>query len=182
MVSGAAFAQTDDGGLPNDPLVNEDANACYAGGSLEGKCALDGDGNGVVDDYEADWAWNCGWHVIRLDAGMIGENDVPAWCAGLVNYARICYTSPISSLSLQYIGPPNTGGNLLIYGTSDCTGPSASSPYLALIYASTNAEANAACLALDPTSLGVAPVSELFFDAPSNVWMCVLGDAGGMLG
>ena len=59
LLCGAAVAQTDNG-QPNDPFVNEQANACYAGGSLEGKCAPDGNGNGIVDDYEADWAWNCG--------------------------------------------------------------------------------------------------------------------------
>jgi len=57
----------DDKGNPNDPSVNENANACFIGGSMEGKCNSDSNGDGIVTQEEIDWAWTCGWYVIRLD-------------------------------------------------------------------------------------------------------------------
>lgn len=51
--------------LPNDPFVNPDANACFAGGSWEGKCG---------DDLEM---WQAGWYLIRWEKGIIAEDDIP---------------------------------------------------------------------------------------------------------
>ena len=46
--STVALAQaTDEGSNPNDPTTNEDANACFEGGTMEGKC-------------EFEWNWTCG--------------------------------------------------------------------------------------------------------------------------
>lgn len=54
--SSLVFAEgVDDQGNPNDPNVNDRANACYEGGDMVGKC-------------DTVWEWVCGWHVIRLDA------------------------------------------------------------------------------------------------------------------
>lgn len=50
---------------PNDPRVNPDANACYSGGSMAGKCKLD------------DQLWIAGWYEIRLEYGLISFNQVP---------------------------------------------------------------------------------------------------------
>jgi len=61
IAAGAAFAQEGGDPTPNDPTAREDANACYAGGTMDGKCALDADGDGVLEDFEEDWAWECGW-------------------------------------------------------------------------------------------------------------------------
>lgn len=43
----------DDQGNPNDPNVNERANACFEGGDMAGKC-------------DTEWEWMCGWYIIRL--------------------------------------------------------------------------------------------------------------------
>ena len=70
---------------PNDPTTNEDANACYAGGSLEGKCHGDINHNGIPDEvYEVNWAWYCGWYIIRHDYGLISESQIPETCGGLL--------------------------------------------------------------------------------------------------
>lgn len=61
----------DDDGLPNLPLFNERANACYAGGSLAGSCATETD-------------WQCGWAWIRLENGMITRDDLPQECHHLL--------------------------------------------------------------------------------------------------
>ena len=46
----------DDRGNPNDPRVNERANACFEGGSMAGKC-------------HADNEWEAGWYLIRFEWG-----------------------------------------------------------------------------------------------------------------
>jgi hypothetical protein len=177
-VWGTAAAQADDDRLPNDPHVNEDANACFAGGSLEGECAPDGDGNGVVDDYEHDWAWNCGWHLIRLQAKMIVENDMPVWCMGLI-YTPVCYpTLPELSLSFQYIGPPNTPGNMLIYRTDNCTDTAVQPQSALLIYADTEADATAVCEALAPSIYDLVSLAGLGIGTswPDNLYLCDFGE------
>lgn len=51
--------------LPNDPNVNVEANACYTGGALEGKCG---------DDLEM---WTGGWYMIRYQYNMVSFDQVP---------------------------------------------------------------------------------------------------------
>ncbi len=60
----AALAATDTE-TPNDPRVNPNANACYTGGSMAGKCKLD------------DELWIAGWYEIRREYGLIGNNQIP---------------------------------------------------------------------------------------------------------
>jgi hypothetical protein len=65
-----AFA-LDDQGNPNDPNVNERANACYEDGSMAGKC-------------DSDWEWEGGWYLIRFQSGLISRADFPAQYAILL--------------------------------------------------------------------------------------------------
>jgi hypothetical protein len=65
-----AFA-LDDQGNPNDPNVNDRANACYEDGSMAGKC-------------DTDWEWEGGWYLIRFQAGLISREDFPAQYAILL--------------------------------------------------------------------------------------------------
>lgn len=68
-----SFAQT-----INDPNVNDDANACFEGGSLDGFCNItDADSNGIVDEIDIEWMWTCGWYLIRADYAMINRADIP---------------------------------------------------------------------------------------------------------
>lgn len=50
----------------NDPNEEMDANACYTGGSMEGKCVTEED-------------WEAGWYVIRYEYGLISAEDFPDW-------------------------------------------------------------------------------------------------------
>jgi hypothetical protein len=54
----------DDRGVVNDPNVNERANACYEGSSLEGKC-------------DTQVMWDAGWYLIRYQYGLLGRGDIP---------------------------------------------------------------------------------------------------------
>jgi hypothetical protein len=59
-------------------------NECYAGGTMEGQCNQDMDGDGLVSQAEIDWAWNCGWYIARFNDGLYSRTDVPAWCSILL--------------------------------------------------------------------------------------------------
>ena len=65
LISLAAALAAADSETPNDPRVNPNANACYTGGSMEGKCKLDGE------------LWIAGWYAIRLQYGLIGRDQIP---------------------------------------------------------------------------------------------------------
>jgi len=83
LASFAVFAAggVDDRGNPNDPATNERANACFEGGSMDGKCTTtDIDENGSVEEWEIDWHFECGWYLIRYEYNMISENALPEGC------------------------------------------------------------------------------------------------------
>jgi hypothetical protein len=53
----------DDLGNPNDPNVNERANACFEGGSMAGRC-------------ENELHWTAGWYLIRFEYGIFSRDEV----------------------------------------------------------------------------------------------------------
>ena len=53
-------------GFINDPNVEFDANACFEGGTLEGKC---------FKEIE----WKCGWYRIRVEYHIWEFFEVPGW-------------------------------------------------------------------------------------------------------
>jgi hypothetical protein len=87
-------------------------NACYAGGSLEGKCDW-------PTDAEDEWAWTCGWYIARAERGIIAESSVPNRC----NYftTAICFRSEISGPDLLMIGVPDRANNAILHLTTDGT-------------------------------------------------------------
>jgi hypothetical protein len=66
-----AEAGFDDLGVENDPTSNDRANACYEGGTLEGKC-------------DSQLMWDAGWYLIRYEYGIFTRDDVPAWVRWIV--------------------------------------------------------------------------------------------------
>lgn len=77
---GAVMAQ-DDTGKVNDPGFNERANACFAGGSLEGKChTTDADRDNDIDQLDIDFMWWCGWYIIRVEYKQLPASVVPDGC------------------------------------------------------------------------------------------------------
>ena len=81
----------DDQGNPNDPTVNERANACYDDGSMGGKC-------------ETDWEWVCGWHLIRFEYDLIERADFLAACSSVL---------PPEAIPEQPATTVSTGSNLI---------------------------------------------------------------------
>lgn len=82
LISLAAALAATHSETPNDPRINPDANACYTGGSMAGKCKLD------------DELWIAGWYEIRLEYGLIGRDQVPDQYKWLLPPES---TSPISN-------------------------------------------------------------------------------------
>lgn len=95
-----AFAQeptgTDDLGNLNDPMQNERANACYEGGSMAGKC-------------DSEWAWVCGWYLIRYEARIFTREQVHTMCASL-----------LPRLPEQVAGTTNAGLSTLTWPSAGC--------------------------------------------------------------
>lgn len=156
LVWGAALAQEPS---PNDPAVSEDANACFAGGTMDGKCALDADGDGALEDFEEDWAWTCGWYLIRLESGDIRSEAVPESCLSLLSNGYRCYINSDIGNSFLYTGPNGTIGNIVFFPNLECAGEGLVAPISALIINSSEAEALAICESLGPV---------MFFDLASN--------------
>ena len=170
----ANFAQTDDAGNPNDPDLNPNANACFEGGTMAGKCNQDIDGDGLVEDYEINWAWECGWYAIRYDAGIFAPEDIPARCATTVQlppHYDVCYQYPYGSIA--YIGPENTKGNIIFFNSQDCTGSSYLNPQLFIVFADTQADANVLCAAQGNLIMS-AKLYRLGYNSPANVYGCLV--------
>ena len=166
-----ASAQTDEAGNPNDPLVNENANACFEGGTMAGKCNIDFDGNGTVDDFEVAWAWECGWYLIRYDAGMMSAAGFPLRCQSLLPAELTCYTSDFH-YSILYTGNLNAPGNVYGYYNPNCGGDiGTTSANSLLIFADSFADALAICASYG-TVVFLSPLNQIGYDSPDNVYGC----------
>ncbi len=171
LICGAAAAQDDGDPAPNDPTVNEGANACFAGGSMEGKCALDADGDGVLEDFEAELLWACGWYLIRVEFGILPADGIPEWCP-LSGLSSKCYKN--FGYSFLYVGPPNTPGNAVLYfGSEDCTGEAMFQEDEFVVIADTEAEALAICSGFDPQP-DFGNLAEIGWGTPANYWGCII--------
>ena len=85
----------DDRGDANNPAINSRANACYAGGSLAGKC-------------DADWKWVCGWGIIRVEEGMLNRASLASECQGLMPALEPTYTPQANTKSISTLIPSIT--------------------------------------------------------------------------
>jgi hypothetical protein len=123
----AILAQEDES---ND--LAPDANACNEGGSMAGKCNVDFDGDGEVEDFEIAWAWTCGWYMARYNAGIFAE--VPSFCQSLLPSEPISEDTGDEDAGLfcyildgsYYIFPANPDGTRV--EGSDSVGKSESQP------------------------------------------------------
>lgn len=62
----------------NDPTTNADANACFEGGSLAGRCdSSDVNGDGLITDFDRDWMYTSGWYLIRWECSLITREEIP---------------------------------------------------------------------------------------------------------
>ena len=76
----------------NDPLINEDANACFIGGSMVGKCG------------DSELLWNAGWYLIRFEQGIITRDQVPDQYKWVLPKESVATEEP--PVEKPPIGPP----------------------------------------------------------------------------
>lgn len=176
---GTVFAQMDDEGNPNDPFTNDRANACFEGGTLEGRCHVDFDQNGTVDEFEIAWAWECGWHIIRYEAGIEPYYMLPLGCESFFPSPTLyeCHTHISGLGSLLYIGPPNQIGNIILYVEANCSLSTLVERTFssALIIADSLAEAEAICEAFPGDVLFLDTLGSVgYTSAPANYYGCTV--------
>lgn len=113
--------------LPNDPNVNPDANACFTGGSMEGKC-------GDSRWGDADYMWTAGWYKVRYDYGLISRSMFPdlfKWLLPISDPEASCtiqltdYTATVMGISDVNVQIPLR----VIYGQFDPNASSGVTPY-----------------------------------------------------
>jgi hypothetical protein len=87
-----AQSTVDDRGNANDPVTNPRANACYAGGSLAGKC-------------DAEWKWVCGWGIIRVEEGLLNRAVLASECQALMPVLEPTYTPKAKVNTTEDVAP-----------------------------------------------------------------------------
>jgi hypothetical protein len=116
------------GAQDDTPAESPEDNACYADGSLEGKCDW-------PTDAEDAWAWTCGWYIARYEIGEFAYSQIPVWCNYFIGVAdggddgedpvRECYDSVLPQFNdFELTEPLNTLENALGYSSTDgsCSG------------------------------------------------------------
>ena len=97
-----AQTNVDGQGNANNPVTNQNANACFWGGSLGGMC-------------DTQWEWECGWGVIRVEYGMIPAALLSQQCQTFrttPNAAQFMMTAtPIATSTGDDGTGNNAGGN-----------------------------------------------------------------------
>lgn len=104
------------------PSESPQENACYAGGSLEGKCNW-------PTEAETAWAWACGWYIARIERGASPVGSAPDWCGLSAGdnplvippvFLGACYSyTGDTDSDIRFIAPPNTYGNVIRYSNLD---------------------------------------------------------------
>jgi len=157
----------------NDPATNPDANACYEGGSMEDKCNDDMNGDGVVTQNEIDWAWNCGWYLIRYENNMGG---LPADCVSLLDgqfeaIAR-CIFDPLFEQFVYYTGNPTEERNVFYFPEDPCIGDAQSFGDTAIVQTDNIEDAAMLCGEV----LGGSGIFDQIYQYPGeeeDLWICL---------
>jgi hypothetical protein len=59
-------------------LTEQSENECFEGGMLEGQCSVtDADGDGVLEQADIDWMFECGYYLAAVDDGYFSNEDIP---------------------------------------------------------------------------------------------------------
>lgn len=120
FLSAAVFAAEPTTAEGNNPRTNPDANACYIGGSLYGKCeTYDLDHDKDVETWEIAYMYRAGWYIIRFDRGMYARSQVPRlyrWLLGpepiVIDYgsAPTAALPTTCTVTLTALGQSSAGG------------------------------------------------------------------------
>ncbi|MGB1287078.1 MAG: hypothetical protein ACPG7F_11135, partial [Aggregatilineales bacterium] len=120
LMTGLAYAEDevifDVPGGDNNPATNEDANDCFRGGVLAGKCSsTDIDMDGDVDADDRAWMWTAGWYLIRFNTGMIDRENFPSYFSTMLPALPETEVSAVPAL-------PSAGCILVGFGSHDYGG------------------------------------------------------------
>ncbi|MEM9954706.1 MAG: hypothetical protein AAF846_24070 [Chloroflexota bacterium] len=110
----SATEGVDDLNNPNDPALNERANACFEGGSMDGKC----------DEL---WDWQCGWFLIRLEQNIINGDQFPEWCDSLLSSEEA--PQPEEFPGCQIINRQDIGTRIVTFYYDFGTSPTITIPF-----------------------------------------------------
>lgn len=153
----------DDQGNPNDPETNDRANACYEGGSMEGKC-------------DTDWEWECGWHLIQFEYGLTERDEFPAWCISIIppeivpdELEGVVNNTPCKDIGIGWVVFPSSNylptGMYLLFSNNTCTTLSIDSPSVFTqphVVANSVSSATALCVANGHT-FDFGPIGDVYF-------------------
>lgn len=139
---------TDDRGNQNDPTVNERANACYEGGSMEGKCSS------TIE-------WQAGWYLIRYEYGLLSRDEIPAWVIWVLppevvpeelapntGSTAVCASVQGGSAFAIYVNDVVASGTMM-YFTSDCATETYGPAWTDFVRASSQGAALALCQSIN---------------------------------
>jgi hypothetical protein len=148
--------------LANDPNVNPDANACFAGGSMEGKCA------------DSEYLWTGAWYKIRFDFGLISRAVFPdqyRWMLPEVETvvqtwpAAGCYWSDPYGLYIIWKGNQTQTPIEMTWDVSNCSTPTTGVG--GFLFVSTPDAASAASLC---TAQGYIFIDEVSSASNTKAW------------
>lgn len=159
MIFISALTNAEETPNPLDPRTNENANACYQGGSMDGRCQ-----NALH--------WNAGWYLIRWEFMLMTREDVPliyAWVlpplkadgsdAGLPSFPSVGCVMSDSGLYVNFKGGYSLPPGSPIYTNAGCTNLSGfltgdpGGTEFNLLYVPSSYDALTLCLASGGTSI-----------------------------
>lgn len=174
LISGVVLAQ--EATNTNDPNINEDANACFEGGEMEGKC------NSEIE-------WVAGWYLIRFHAGIFTREEIPSFVVWVlppesvpeIVISTVADTGPVcinnGSQSLILTHALNTFSNYGLEGNPNCiTSGSFPSSARSVVTGNDDTEALANCRNVftvrDYRNHTVQLWTNSGYNAPSTWWRC----------
>ncbi|MCU0476314.1 MAG: hypothetical protein MUC99_09420 [Anaerolineae bacterium] len=154
----------------DDTTEDPRENACYAGGTLEGKCDW-------PTDAEDEWAWNCGWYLAAYENGRASADSLPETCKILIDQAPSCYFSTtLSEFDFRLVGALDTLLNAEAYFSTDGTCSGGVAAYGTLVVSDDGGlEATAKCAAISAVYVASANIS-YYDNAPANWYLCQFTD------
>lgn len=151
--------------------AEENDNACYTGGLLEGRC-------------KDDWTWICGYYLHQWEAagGWGGNYAFPDWCdpdsllpprEPVTEEGSLagCYDH-LSEGSIYYNGV--SGSEYTQYSEAGCAGDAFPSRNEWIVEASNEAAAMALCDAITDFAAVFSLNSEGYLTAPATLWLCYI--------
>jgi hypothetical protein len=163
---------------PLDPTTNPDANACYEGGSLEGRCDNnDLNGDGTVSDDEKAWMWNYGWHKIRFEKNILDPKDYPQFGE---KPAQQPQSTPTSNASICHDNTLDTsktdvtysGGSLQYWMTTNGTCGGSPLGKADAVVANDGTQALAACQLINASYTDAFFLADIGYYTLPNIYEC----------